>query len=135
MSFFGGNVTSAVNNGTLDESRVDDMIKRIMTPYFYLNQNEYPPVDGYEPTLNNKFPPYQYPFTLGASNIDVRANHGQSIRHLGAAGTVLLKNTKSTLPLKAPITVGVFGNDAGDVVDGLYFSGPPFQQAYGYGEI
>ncbi|EXJ56169.1 beta-glucosidase [Cladophialophora yegresii CBS 114405] len=131
-SFFGGNVTQAVNNGTLNQDRVDDMVRRIMTPYFHLKQNEYPPIDGYEPTLNSRYPPYQYPFTLGASNVDVRDNHAQSIRELGAAGTVLLKNTNNTLPLKAPRTIGVFGNDAGDVVDGLYFSGAPFQQPQGY---
>jgi beta-glucosidase len=109
------------------------MVKRIMTPYFFLGQNQYPPVDGEEPTLNSRFPPYQYPFTLGPSNVDVRGNHAQLIRDLGSAGTVLLKNTNNTLPLKAPATIGVFGNDAGDVVDGLYFSGAPFAQAEGYG--
>ncbi len=110
------------------------MVRRIMTPYFWLKQNEFPPIDGYEPTLNSRFPPYQYSFTLGASNIDVRANHAQSIRDLGAAGTVLLKNTNSTLPLQAPTSIGVFGNDAGDVVDGLYFSGAPFRNGQGYGK-
>jgi beta-glucosidase len=31
-SVWGGNLTNMVNNGTLPESRVDDMIIRIMTP-------------------------------------------------------------------------------------------------------
>lgn len=56
--------------------------------------------------------------------MDVRDDHADLIRELGAAGIVLLKNTKNTLPLKAPKNIGVFGNDAGDVVDGLYFSDP-----------
>jgi beta-glucosidase len=42
------------------------------------------------------------------------------IRDLGAAGTVLLKNTNSTLPLKDPMTIGVFGNDAADFTTGEY---------------
>jgi beta-glucosidase len=42
------------------------------------------------------------------------------IRDLGAAGTVLLKNTNSTLPLKNPMTIGVFGNDAADFTTGEY---------------
>lgn len=133
-SFFGGNVTSAVNNGSVSETRVNDMIMRIMTPYFFLQQDEYPPIDGEEPALNSNFPPYDYQFTLGASNVDVRDDHNQLIRELGSAGTVLLKNVGITLPLKAPKTMGVFGNDAGDVVDGLYFSGAAFQNQYGYGE-
>ncbi|KAK5217525.1 hypothetical protein LTR72_009642 [Exophiala xenobiotica] len=131
-SFFGGNVTLAVNNGSISETRVDDMVRRIMTPYFYLQQNQYPPIDGEEPALNSNFPPYDYQFTLGATNVDVRDSHAQLIRELGSAGTVLLKNVNNTLPLTAPQTMGVFGNDAGDVVDGLYFSGSAFQNQYGY---
>lgn len=53
-SFFGGNVTKAVNNGSLSIDRVDDMCRRIMTPYFYLQQQQasYPQIDGSEPALN-----------------------------------------------------------------------------------
>ena len=46
-SYFGGNLTAAVNNGSVPIGRVDDMARRIMTPYFRLGQNEasYPGVD------------------------------------------------------------------------------------------
>ncbi|EXJ83990.1 beta-glucosidase [Capronia epimyces CBS 606.96] len=131
-SFFGGNVTEAVNNGTLSAERVDDMARRIMTPYFYLQQTNFPPIDGEEPTLNDEFPPYEDQFILGPSNVDVRDHHAQLIRQLGAAGTVLLKNTNNILPLQAPKTIGVFGNDAGDLVDGEYFSGSTFQNQFGF---
>ncbi|KIW87831.1 uncharacterized protein Z519_11415 [Cladophialophora bantiana CBS 173.52] len=131
-SFFGGNVTRAIKNGTLDQDRLDDMARRIMTPYFYLNQNEYPPVDEMEPTLNSNHPPYEHPFTFGASNVDVRNGHGQLIRDIAAAGTVLLKNANGILPLKAPKTLGVFGNDAGDLVNGQYFLTSAFQNPFGY---
>ena len=47
-SFFGGNITAAVNNGSLSIDRVDDMCRRVMTPYFYLGQSNYPPIDGSE---------------------------------------------------------------------------------------
>lgn len=134
ISFFGANVTRAVNNGTLDEARLDDMVKRIMTPYYYLQQSTYPPIDGEEPTLNNIYPPYQYHFAFGASNVDVRDDHASLIRTLGAAGTVLLKNTNETLPLKSPKTLGVFGNDASDLIDGAYFSGSAFDGPFGYGK-
>lgn len=40
FSLFGGNLTQAVENGTLSMSRVNDMVLRIMTPYFYLNQDD-----------------------------------------------------------------------------------------------
>lgn len=60
------------------------------------------------------------------SNIDVRANHRDSVRKSAAAGTVLLKNVNNTLPLKTQKRIGVFGNDAGDFTNGMsyfYFNG------------
>lgn len=68
---------------------------------------------------------YLFNFTLGPANVDVRDDHAALIRELGAAGIVLLKNTNNTLPLSTPANVGVFGNDAGDLTDGLYFDGDP----------
>lgn len=51
-SYFGQNLTMLVNNGTLPIERVDDMCRRIMTPYFYLQQTDYPPTDGSSGDLN-----------------------------------------------------------------------------------
>ncbi|KAJ4370295.1 hypothetical protein N0V86_009032, partial [Didymella sp. IMI 355093] len=121
-SFFGGNVTTAVNNGSLSMERVDDMVLRIMTPYYHLNQDvDFPPVDGYTPRLGFfGSSGYLYNFTLGPI-VDVRQQqHAQLIRDLGAAGTVLLKNSNGTLPLKTPKNIGVFGNDAADFTRGQY---------------
>ncbi|TKA55684.1 putative beta-glucosidase G [Cryomyces minteri] len=123
-SYWGENITIAVNNGSLAESRIDDMIRRIMTPYFYLGQDQgFPTVDPSGVPLNF-FPPSTWvaEFDLnGTSNRDVRANHAGLIRELGAAGTVLLKNINNALPLRAPKNIAVFGNDAGDLTRGLYF--------------
>jgi beta-glucosidase len=120
-SYFGENVTIAVNNGSLSIERVDDMILRIMTPYYALNQDvDFPPVDETSQPLSF-FPQseYVYNFTLGPL-VDVRAEHASLIRELGAAGTVLLKNTNNALPLKQPQEIGVFGNDAADLTQGQY---------------
>ena len=120
-SFWGANLTTAVNNGSLPIQRVDDMCRRVMTPYFYLNQqNEIPAID---PTVGplNFFPAdsYLFNYTYGEPNVDVREDHHKLIRELGAAGIVLLKNEKNALPLKKDLqNIGVFGNDAGDVVNG-----------------
>lgn len=53
-SYFGGNVSAAVNNGSLSEDRVDDMCRRILTPFFYLGQTSYPQIDGSSYGLNCK---------------------------------------------------------------------------------
>ncbi|KAK5114391.1 hypothetical protein LTR85_010213 [Meristemomyces frigidus] len=125
-SYFGPNLTAGVENGTIPIDRVDDMCRRIMTPYFYLGQTSYPPIDGGEFALNYWSPSDVDPgvnFTFGPSNVDVRGAHGSLIRELGSAGMVLLKNVDNALPLKTPKIIGVFGNDAGDLTDGLYFGG------------
>ncbi|KAJ9634217.1 hypothetical protein H2199_009101 [Coniosporium tulheliwenetii] len=126
-SYLGQNLTAAVQNGSVPEARLNDMVRRVMTPYFLLGQdNDFPPVDP-SSTDANFFtllaPPstWRYEFNLtGPSNVDVRGNHAQLIRQLGAAGTVLLKNVNNALPLRNPQNIGVFGNDAGDFLNGLY---------------
>ncbi|KAF2727042.1 avenacinase [Polyplosphaeria fusca] len=120
-SFFGGNITLAINNGSLPAERLDDMVLRVMTPYFFLEQDKgFPGIDkttdgmGFFPQAN-----YKHQFTL-TPLVDVRDDHGKHIREMGAAGTVLLKNTNNTLPLKQPKNIGVFGNDAADLTQGQY---------------
>lgn len=119
-SYFGANITTAVNNGSLSTERVADMVLRILTPYFHLNQDvDFPPIDGYTQRLANS-QSYPFNYTIGPI-VDARqAQHAQLIRDLGAAGTVLLKNKNGTLPLKTPKNIGVFGNDAADFTRGQY---------------
>ncbi|KAF1925251.1 glycoside hydrolase family 3 protein [Didymella exigua CBS 183.55] len=116
-SYFGGNVTLAVNNGTLDVTRVDDMIVRIMTPYYWLGQDkDYPTIDPSTPDLNTFSPisTWTREFNLtGESSRDVRGDHSKLIRKHGAAGTVLLKNN-GALPLNSPRNIAIFGNDASE---------------------
>lgn len=133
-SFFGGNITTGVNNGSIPMERLDDMCRRVMTPYFHLKQQtQYPMIDGSSPALNGYDPSeYNYTFNLGPSNVDVRDDHARLIRELGAAGIVLLKNENDTLPLKRPQNIGVFGNDAGDIVTGLYPGGDSDLQDLGW---
>jgi beta-glucosidase len=123
-SFFGGNVTAAVNNNTVPISRIDDMIIRIMTPYYALGQDvNFPSVDESGADLNTFSPRStwlrEFNFT-GTRSRDVRDDHGALIRKHGSAGTVLLKNTNGALPLKAPKSIAIFGNDAGDDTQGFY---------------
>lgn len=122
-SFFGFNLTIAVNNGSLPIARLDDMILRTMTPYFQLDQDNFPSIDpssadlfAYDPSLSA----FEWNLT-GAAHRDAREDHGSFIRELAASSTVLLKNINGALPLKnAPAVIGVYGNDAADEVDGLY---------------
>lgn len=129
-SFWGYNITTMINNGSITESKLDDMIRRIMTPYYYLQQNQasYPTIDLDTAQLTagvtgSYIPTYQHPFNLGTEtdkNRDVRDDHGSLIRQIGAASSVLLKNVDNALPLRTPSKVAVFGNDAVDVSGGPY---------------
>ncbi|KAE9967528.1 hypothetical protein BLS_006324 [Venturia inaequalis] len=123
-SYWGPNITTAVGNSSVDISRVDDMVHRILTPYYFLGQDkDFPTVDPSSVALNFFHPDsWVDDFVLnGTTNRDVRANHGDFIRELGSAGTVLLKNTGNALPLKAPKNIAIYGNDAGDLTQGPYF--------------
>jgi beta-glucosidase len=122
-SYFGGNISTAIGNSSLSEARLDDMIRRIMTPYYFLGQDKgFPNIDPSGAALNFFAPnTWVEEFVLnGTANRDVRGNHASLIRELGAAGTVLLKNERNALPLKAPKNIAVFGNDAGDLTRGQY---------------
>ncbi len=115
------------------------MARRIMTPYFRLGQNNnYPGIDPSSGGLNF-FPPdsYLYNFTYDSeASVDVRDDHSSLIRELGAAGIVLLKNENNTLPLKAPRNIGVYGNDAGDLLNGLLSTGESIGEfGYEYGVL
>ncbi|KAK4185063.1 glycoside hydrolase [Podospora australis] len=117
LSFWGANLTLAVLNGTVPAYRIDDMALRIMAAFFKVHKT----VDGLEPinfsfwTLDT-YGPIHWAANKGYQQInhhvDVRADHGNLIREIGAKATVLLKNTGS-LPLKKPKFLAVIGEDAG----------------------
>ena len=134
-SFFGGNVTIAGNNGTLEMARIDDMVIRILTPYFQLGQDkDFPTIDPSSAGLNTFSPiitwTREYNLT-GEVSRDVRGNHAELIRRHGAAGTVLLKNVDNALPLKAPRNVAIFGNDASEPARSSVIN----QQNYEFGTL
>jgi beta-glucosidase len=80
------------------------MATRILTPYFLLGQDR-----GFPRTnFNINGPDFN-------ENVSVRSiNHTRLIRTIAAAGTVLLKNDRNTLPLQAEHikTLAVIGSDA-----------------------
>ena len=119
-----GNVTSFGNgSATIESTRIDDMILRIMTPYFHLNQDDeaFPTIDPLTSNIGFSQPSqWKYDFNLTGRTRDVRGDHGTLIREGASSGTVLLKNTKKALPLNEPRHIAVFGNDAGEITQGPY---------------
>lgn len=101
-TFWGTNLTIAVVNGTLPEWRLDDMVTRIMSAYFFVGRDKTRiPVNfnawttdtyGYEHAIA------QENYGLINQHVDVRGEHGAGIRERAAKSIVLLKNNKA-LPL------------------------------------
>jgi beta-glucosidase len=122
---FGDSLLEAVKNGNVSMDRLNDMVTRVLGPYFLLGQDQdYPTVDpsteaaliAHDMGLPNAVR-QGIPLNI-VEGRDVRANHSALIRKIAAAGTVLLKNTNNVLPLQSPKHVAVFGNDAADIQDG-----------------
>lgn len=99
-SYWEGNLTRAVSNGSVTETRLDDMATRILASWFKFAPFEHPghgmPVDLLAP----------HEFT------DARDPAAKSTLFQGAVeGHVLVKNN-GALPLKAPRSLSLFGYDA-----------------------
>ncbi|KAK2459326.1 hypothetical protein APHAL10511_008657, partial [Amanita phalloides] len=105
-SYFGGNLTKYVQNGTIPEARVDDMVTRILASWYLLGQDS----PTYPVTNFNAFNPLD-PATN--EHIDVQADHAEVVREIGVSSTVLLKNVGGALPLKKPRSLALLGSDAG----------------------
>ncbi|OCH90099.1 hypothetical protein OBBRIDRAFT_627233 [Obba rivulosa] len=105
-SWWGPNLTSFVDNATIPDSRLDDMVTRILASWYFLGQDEpnYPPVSFN--AFNNNDPATN-------QHVDVQQDHFTVVREIGAAGTALLKNN-GVLPLNKPKNIAIIGSDAAD---------------------
>ncbi|KAK8865976.1 hypothetical protein IAR55_001126 [Kwoniella newhampshirensis] len=104
ISYWGANLTMAVNNGSVSEARLDDMAERIVAAWFLTGQDSGYPEVNYDS------------FRRGGSNdthVDVRDDHYKLIQHIGASSAVLLKNVNNALPLNKPRNLALIGSDLG----------------------
>lgn len=101
VSYFGPALQTAVNNGQVSQSRLDDMATRILASWYLLGQDS-----GYPAVNFNSWS------SSSGSHVDVQGTHKNIIRQLGAASIVLLKNSNNTLPLTNPSTIAIIGSDA-----------------------
>ncbi|OAQ96473.1 hypothetical protein LLEC1_06903 [Akanthomyces lecanii] len=116
-SYWGGNLTLAVLNGTVPAYRIDDMAMRIMASLFKVGWS----VEGVKDTNFYSWSRNSYDYRHAAAKdtmeqvnfqVDVRANHANHIREAGAKGAVILKNN-GALPLNKPKFLAIVGEDAG----------------------
>jgi beta-glucosidase len=105
-SYYGANLTTYVENGTIPEARVDDMATRILASWYLLGQDS----PNYPKTNFNAFVPLD---EATNEHIDVQDGHGKLVREIDTSSIVLLKNVNGALPLKKPRKIVLIGSDAG----------------------
>ncbi|KAK3899433.1 putative beta-glucosidase M, partial [Staphylotrichum tortipilum] len=103
-ALWGSHLVDAVKNGTLPESRIDDMVIRTLATWYHLRQDHDFPRPGIGMASD---------LTKPHDLVDARNASFRPILHAGAVeGHVLVKNTRSTLPLKTPKLLSLFGYSA-----------------------
>ncbi|WZH46935.1 glycoside hydrolase superfamily [Fusarium acuminatum] len=127
--FWGENLTQAVENGTVTESRVTDMATRILAAWYLVGQDNDFPTPGVG--MKNLSLPHE--------QVEARIPESRPTLLEGAiAGHVLVKNENNTLPFqKNPKMISVFGYDAtvaatkntGKLFELGYASSPEMAQA------
>lgn len=119
FSYWGGNLTIAVLNGTIPEWRLDDMATRLMTAFYKVGRDtNRVPVNFNSWTKDTRGSEHamvgpEHGYSVVNQHVDVRKDHGRLIRRIGAASTVLFKND-GVLPLSGNERyTAIIGEDAG----------------------
>ncbi|KAH1487041.1 hypothetical protein LV164_003311 [Aspergillus fumigatus] len=98
--FWGSNLEAAVADGSVPQSRLDDMVTRILAAWYLVGQDQ-----GYPPVAFSSW-------NGGKANVDVTADHSTVARAVARDSIVLLKNGHGTLPLRKPKSLAIVGSDA-----------------------
>ncbi|KAL2869121.1 beta-glucosidase [Aspergillus lucknowensis] len=99
--YWGDNLAAAIQDGSVPQERLDDMVTRILSSWYFVGQDQdYPAVafsswDGGAATVNVTTP-----------------EHGDVARAVARDSIVLLKNSNQSLPLGAPASLAIIGSDA-----------------------
>lgn len=96
--WWGQKLQSAVQQSQVSQSRLDDMVKRVLAAWYLVGQDK-----GY--------PSVQFS-SWKIGNNDVGGTHKTNVRAMARDGIVLLKNTASALPLSKPKSIAVIGSDS-----------------------
>lgn len=124
LSYWASDLSTAILNGTVPLSRLNDMVTRIVATWYQLGQDQSYP----EPNFSANTRDAQaacYPGAIGGPTctvnqfVDVQADHSTIARQVAREAITLVKNTNDTLPLSTNITLRVFGDDAQVTTDGI----------------
>lgn len=102
--WWGYKLVDSVQNGSVPESRVDDMVERVLSSWYLLGQDQGYPLDTFD-SWNN-----------GTGGPDVQDDHKVIARAIARDGIVLLKNDDHILPLRKPKSLAIIGYGKSSIV-------------------
>ncbi|CAE6424546.1 unnamed protein product [Rhizoctonia solani] len=108
---YGNGLKSAVNNGSVNTTRLDEMVARSIAPWYRFGQDTGFPATNFDA---------QKPDGSGSLNLNVNvrtAEHTSLVKEIASASAVLLKNSRTGasgrgLPLALPKSIAIIGQDA-----------------------
>lgn len=98
--FWGPNLMKAIADGSVPQSRLDDMVTRILAAWYLVDQDE-----GYPEVSFSSW-------NGGKASVDVTDDHAAVVRSVARDSIILLKNEERALPLRRPKSLAVIGSDA-----------------------
>ncbi|CCO32887.1 hypothetical protein BN14_06951 [Rhizoctonia solani AG-1 IB] len=108
---YGNGLKNAVNNGSVNTTRLDEMVARSIAPWYRFGQDSGFPETNFDA---------QKPDGSGSLNLNVNvrtAEHTALVKEIASASAVLLKNSRTGtsgrgLPLALPNSIAIIGQDA-----------------------
>jgi beta-glucosidase len=98
--FWGPHLAAAVANGAVPQSRLDNMVTRILAAWYLVEQDK-----GYPEVAFSSW-------NGGKASVDVTGNHAAVVRQVARDSIILLKNQGKALPLRHPKSLAIIGEDA-----------------------
>jgi beta-glucosidase len=104
--FYDGELEGLVSNNTVPESRLDDAVTRVLTPFIAHGQLDNPLPSTTINAVGVPGLPIIYRNVQKDSTLEL-------VKKIGEDSAILLKNVDGALPLKAPQSIAIIGEDAG----------------------
>ena len=123
LSYWAYDLSTAVLNGSVPLSRLNDMVTRIVATWYQFGQDEDYPLPNFSANTADATG-LCYPASLGEPTcvtneyVNVQSDHKNIARNISREAITLLKNVNNTLPLSTSAVLKVFGTDAENNPDG-----------------